>query len=102
MNEEDRKLLRETIGEMGGLKADLGEFRGEMREFKTTMVDRVKRIEERQDRQQSDPETCVTGRTLLDHIAEHGKTRKKTIGILSLLVSSLSLLAVILIAVLKS
>jgi hypothetical protein len=61
MNDEDRRLVVETIAEMKELK-------GEMREFKEHVIERVKRLE--------------------THETEHAK---KTASILSLLISGAAL-----------
>ena len=101
MNDEDRVLLREAMTAVSGLTAELGEFRGEMREFKAATLERVKRLEEKDDRRQSDPESCVTGRALSAHLRSHGRERRKRISVIGLAIALLSLAASVLAAILK-
>ena len=93
MNDEDRRLLRETLEEMGDLKAELGEFRGEMREFKESTIHRVRKIEETLERRQTNPESCVTGRSFREHLAAHGREKKRRLSIIGLIVSGLGIAA---------
>jgi hypothetical protein len=67
MSDDDRRLLIETIAEMRELK-------GEMRAFKEHVIERMGRLEKRE--------------------AEHGK---KTVSVLSLLISGAALAASILV-----
>ena len=93
MNDEDRRLLRETLAEMGDLKVELGEFRGEMREFKESTIHRVRKLEENAEKRQTNPETCVTGRSFGEHLAAHGREKKRRLSIIGLIVSGLGIAA---------
>ena len=52
MSEEDRRLLTESIAEMRELK-------GELREFKEHVIDRIRRIEDGTDRRRRDRLTVI-------------------------------------------
>ena len=101
MNDEDRVLLREAVAAVSDLTAELSEFRGEMREFKAATLERVKRLEEKEDRRQADPESCVTGRALIDHLRRHGGERRNRISLVGLAIALLSLAGSILLGVLR-
>jgi len=101
VNEEDRGLLRMAVAAVSDLTAELGEFRGEMREFKAATLDRVKRLEEKDDRRQADPESCVTGRALTIHLRDHGHGARNRMSVIGLVIALLSLCGSILIAIFR-
>ena len=101
MNDEDRVLLRQAVAAVSDLTAELSEFRGEMREFKAATLERVKRLEEKDDRRQSDPESCVTGRALSAHLKAHGRETRNRISLVGLAIALLSLAGSILMALLR-
>ena len=101
MNDEDRILLREAVAAVSDLTAELGEFRGEMREFKAATLERVKRLEEKDDRRQADPESCVTGRALVEHLRGYGREKRNRISLVGLAIALLSLAGSIIIAIFR-
>lgn len=71
MNDEDRKLFAETVNVMNGLRSDMQEFRGEMREFKQQSIVRITSLETDQVECQKHPSVCATARLLESHISGH-------------------------------
>ena len=101
MNEEDRRLLSETIGVMNGLRSDMQEFRGEMREFKQQSLVRITALEGDQVECQKNPSVCATARLLEDHISGHKGGKSLAVSIWAVCVSTVMCAFTLLMAFLK-
>jgi len=81
MNEEDRKLFSETVNVMNGLRLDMQEFRGEMREFKQQSLVRITSLETDQVECQKHPSVCATARMIESHISGHKGGKRLAVSI---------------------
>ena len=88
MDEMDRMLITETVSVMHGLRADMREFRGEMKEFKEQTIVRVTALEERQMECQKNPSTCATARVVENHLAGHKGNRGLAVSIWAVCIST--------------
>ncbi len=88
MNDEDRKLLAETVNVMNGLRSDMQEFRGEMREFKQQSLVRITSLESDQVECQKHPSVCATARLLESHISGHKGGKSFAVSIWAVCVST--------------
>ncbi len=88
MNEEDRRLLSETVSVMNGLRSDMQEFRGEMREFKQQSLVRITSLESDQVECQKNPSVCATARLLESHLSGHKGGKSFAVSIWAVCVST--------------
>jgi hypothetical protein len=88
MNEEDRKLIAETVSVMNGLRSDMQEFRGEMREFKQKTLTRITALENDQVECQKNPTVCATSRLVESHISGHKGGKSLAVSIWAVCVST--------------
>ena len=88
MNEEDRKLFSETVNVMNGLRLDMQEFRGEMREFKQQSLVRITSLETDQVECQKHPSVCATARMIESHISGHKGGKSLAVSIWAVCVST--------------
>ncbi len=88
MNEEDRKLFSETVNVMNGLRLDMQEFRGEMREFKQQSLVRITSLETDQVECQKHPSVCATARMIESHISGHKGGKSFAVSIWAVCVST--------------
>ena len=88
MNEEDRKLLADTVSVMNGLRSDMQEFRGEMREFKQQSLVRITALESDQVECQKNPTVCATARLLENHLQGHKGGKSLAVSIWAVCVST--------------
>lgn len=101
MNEEDRKLLAETVNVMNGLRSDMQEFRGEMREFKQQSLVRITSLESDQVECQKHPSVCATARLLESHISGHKGGRSFAVSIWAVCVSTVMCVFTLVMALVK-
>lgn len=101
MNESDRRLVSDTMTVMNALRSDMQEFRGEMREFKNQTLERITTLEGDQVECQKNPSVCSTARLLESHIAGHKGSKRNTIAVLAVCVSSLMFLYTLLTGIFK-
>ena len=101
MNEEDRKLLAETVNVMNGLRSDMQEFRGEMREFKQQSLVRITSLESDQVECQKHPSVCATARLLESHISGHKGGKSFAVSIWAVCVSTLMCVFTLVMALVK-
>jgi hypothetical protein len=101
MNDEDRKLLAETVNVMNGLRSDMQEFRGEMREFKQQSLVRITSLESDQVECQKHPSVCATARLLESHISGHKGGKSFAISIWAVCVSTVMCVFTLVMALLK-
>ena len=73
---------------MNGLRSDMQEFRGEMREFKQQTVLRISSLEEDQGGCQKNPSICATARLLNSHIDGHKGGKSFAISIWAVCIST--------------
>lgn len=88
MNEEDRKLLADTVSVMNGLRSDMQEFRGEMREFKQQSLVRITALESDQVECQKNPTVCATARLFENHLQGHKGGKSLAVSIWAVCVST--------------
>jgi hypothetical protein len=88
VNEEDRKLLADTVSVMNGLRSDMQEFRGEMREFKQQSLVRITALESDQVECQKNPTVCATARLLENHLQGHKGGKSLAVSIWAVCVST--------------
>ena len=88
MNEDDRRLFSETVLVMNGLRSEMQEFRGEMREFKTQSMVRLKALEEDQVECQKNPNVCATARLVETHISGHKGGKSFVVSIWAVCIST--------------
>jgi hypothetical protein len=101
MNEEDRKLLAETVNVMNGLRSDMQEFRGEMREFKQQSLVRITSLESDQVECQKHPSVCATARLLESHISGHKGGKSFAVSIWAVCVSTVMCVFTLVMALVK-
>ncbi len=101
MNEEDRKLLAETVNVMNGLRSDMQEFRGEMREFKQQSLVRITSLESDQVECQKHPTVCATARLLESHISGHKGGKSFAVSIWAVCVSTVMCVFTLVMALVK-
>lgn len=101
MNEEDRKLLVETVTVMNGLRSDMQEFRGEMREFKQQSLVRIMSLESDQGECQKHPSVCATARLLESHISGHKGGKSFAVSIWAVCVSTVMCVFTLVMALVK-
>ena len=101
MNEEDRKLLAETVNVMNGLRSDMQEFRGEMREFKQQSLVRITSLESDQVECQKHPSVCATARLLESHISGHKGGKSLAVSIWAVCVSTVMCVFTLVMALVK-
>ncbi len=88
MEEEDRRLIADTVNVMHELRSELLEFRGEMKEFKTQAVTRLNSLETEQAECQKNPTVCATARSLDAHTRGHAGAKSLAISIWAACVSN--------------
>ena len=88
MNDDDRKLLADAVGVMNDLRADMQEFRGEMKEFKQQSLVRITALESDQVECQKNPTVCATARLLENHLAGHKGGKGLAVSIWAVCVST--------------
>ncbi len=101
MNEEDRKLLADTVNVMNGLRSDMQEFRGEMREFKQQSLVRITSLESDQVECQKHPSVCATARLLESHISGHKGGKSLAVSIWAVCVSTVMCVFTLVMALVK-
>jgi hypothetical protein len=101
MNDEDRKLLAETVSVMNGLRSDMQEFRGEMREFKQQSIVRMTSLESDQVECQKHPSVCATARLLESHISGHKGGKSLAVSIWAVCVSTVMCVFTLIMALVK-
>jgi len=101
MNEEDRKLLAETVNVMNGLRSDMQEFRGEMREFKQQSLVRITSLESDQVECQKHPSVCATARLLESHLSGHKGGKSFAVSIWAVCVSTVMCVFTLVMALVK-
>jgi hypothetical protein len=101
MNDEDRKLLAETVSVMNGLRSDMQEFRGEMREFKQQSIVRMTSLESDQVECQKHPSVCATARLLESHISGHKGGKSLAVSIWAVCVSTVMCIFTLIMALVK-
>ena len=101
MNDEDRKLLSDAVSVMNGLRSDMQEFRGEMREFKNQTVVRITALEKDLVECQKNPTVCATARLLENHLAGHKGGKSLAVSIWAVCVSSVMCVFTILITLVR-
>lgn len=101
MNDEDRKLLAETVNVMNGLRSDMQEFRGEMREFKQQSLVRITSLESDQVECQKHPSVCATARLLESHISGHKGGKSFIVSIWAVCVSTVMCVFTLVMALVK-
>jgi len=101
MNEEDRKLLAEPVNVMNGLRSDMQEFRGEMREFKQQSLVRITSLESDQVECQKHPTVCATARLLESHISGHKGGKSFAVSIWAVCVSTVMCVFTLVMALVK-
>ena len=101
MNEEDRKLLAETVNVMNGLRSDMQEFRGEMREFKQQSLVRITSLESDQVECQKHPSVCATARLLESHISGQNFGKSFAVSIWAVCVSTVMCVFTLVMALVK-
>ena len=101
MNEEDRNLLAETVNVMNGLRSDMQEFRGEMREFKQQSLVRITSLESDQVECQKHPSVCATARLLESHISGHKGGKSFAVSIWAVCVSTVMCVFTLVMALVK-
>lgn len=88
VNEDDRKLIAETVSVMNGLRSDMQEFRGEMREFKQNTLLRINALESDQVECQKNPTVCATARIVEGHLSGHKGGKSFAVSIWAVCVST--------------
>ena len=101
MIESDRKLIGEAVGAMYGLRAEMQEFRGEMREFKQQTITRIAGLEEEAGECQKNPAVCATSRSLECHLQGHKSGKSLAVSLWAACVSTAMCAFNIALAVLK-
>jgi len=101
MNDEDRKLFAETVNVMNGLRSDMQEFRGEMREFKQQSIVRITSLETDQVECQKHPSVCATARLLESHISGHKGGKSLAVSIWAVCVSTVMCVFTLIMALVK-
>lgn len=101
MNDEDRKLFAETVNVMNGLRLDMQEFRGEMREFKQQSIVRIASLETDQVECQKHPSVCATARLLESHISGHKGGKSLAVSIWAVCVSTVMCVFTLIMALVK-
>jgi len=101
MNDEDRKLLAETVNVMNGLRSDMQEFRGEMREFKQQSLVRITSLESDQVECQKHPSVCATARLLESHLSGHKGGKSFAVSIWAVCVSTVMCVFTLVMALVK-
>lgn len=101
MNDEDRKLLSDAVSVMHGLRSDMQEFRGEMKEFKQQSLVRITALEEDQVECQKNPTVCATARLLETHLAGHKGGKSLAVSIWAVCVSTVMCVFTILITLVR-
>jgi len=101
MNDEDRKLFAETVNVMNGLRSDMQEFRGEMREFKQQSIVRITSLETDQVECQKHPSVCATARLLESHISGHKGGKSLAVSIWAVCVSTVMCIFTLIMALVK-
>ena len=88
MSESERILIRESIAVMNDLRADLSEFkeyskefRGEMREFKQTAINRIAGLEVSSSECQKNPTSCANARALDAHMKDHTRGKGYAVSV---------------------
>jgi hypothetical protein len=95
VNEDDRKLIAETVSVMNGLRSDMQEFRcetkwfrDEMREFKQNTLLRITALESDQVECQKNPTVCATARLVEGHLSGHKGGKSFAVSIWAVCVST--------------
>ena len=101
MNDEDRKLLSETVSVMNGLRSDMQEFRGEMREFKQQSLVRITTLEGEQVECQKNPSVCATARLLESHLGGHKGGKSLAVSIWAVCISTVMCVFTLVMAFIK-
>jgi hypothetical protein len=101
VNEEDRKLITETVSVMNDLRSDMQEFRGEMREFKQQSLVRITSLESDQVECQKHPSVCATARLLESHISGHKGGKSFAVSLWAVCVSTVMCVFTLVMAFLK-
>lgn len=83
MTETDRNLMESVLDTMKNLQTELGSFRGEMKEFKNSIKQRVSELENTSRQCQMNPQTCANARRLEEHLKNHGGSFTKVFTALS-------------------
>ncbi len=92
MKEIDTQLFRETIVSMQNLAQELSEFRGEMKEFKMSVKERISSLEQDTRKCQTEPSTCSNARKIDEHIKNHSGTFGKVSTVLSVSIAFIALI----------
>lgn len=101
MDDEDRKLITETVSVINGLRSDMQEFRGEMREFKQQTLVRITSLEGDQVECQKNPTVCATARLLESHLRGHTGGKSLAVSIWAVCVSTVTCVFTLVIAFIK-
>jgi len=101
LTEEDRRMLADTVAVMNGLRFDMQEFRGEMREFKQQSVVRISSLEHEQGECQKNPSVCATARLLESHIQGHKGGKSFAVSVWAVCVSSAMCLFTVIMSIVK-
>jgi hypothetical protein len=99
MDESDRNLLNQTINTMRLLQSELSSFRGQMKEFKKSVTEKIKNLEDEQRICQKKPETCANARRLEEHLRNHGGVFSKVFIVLGFVIAFSSLLLSMVLAI---
>ena len=101
MNEEERRLIADTVAVMSDLRSDMQEFRGEMKEFKQHTLVRITELERDQVECQKNPTVCATARLLESHLQGHKSGKGIAVSIWAVCVSSVMCVFTIVMALVK-
>ncbi len=101
MNEDERKLITETMNVMHGLRSEMQEFRGEMKEFKQTAVIRITGLEAAANECQKNPAVCANARALDAHLKDHKGNKGLAVSIWAVCVSTVMCAFTIVMALMK-
>lgn len=74
MNEKETRLIETLVDAMKKLEGELSGFRGEMKEFKNSIKERVGELEVATRMCQVNPKSCANARRLEEHLRNHGGT----------------------------
>ena len=92
MTGSDTQLFREAIKSMQSLAQELSGFRGEMKEFKEGVKERITSLEKDNHKCQTEPSTCANARKIDDHIKNHSGTFGKVFTILTVCIAFAALI----------
>lgn len=108
MNEDDRKLIADTVNVMHELRGEMQEFRGEMKEFKensnefrSQTIAQLAGLELSASECQRNPTVCATARSLDSHVKEHKRSTGLAVSIWAVCVSTMMCVFTIVMTLMK-